>query len=279
MTIHRKKRLLLVCLYCSVALAATTWSAEPERPLVVGHRGLLHAAPENTLAGFTACLELRVGFEFDVRRSKDGELVCLHDATVDRTTNGKGPLAELLSKDVFRLDAGGWFGRRFRGERVPRVAEILSQIEKRGSEATLIAVDLKETGDGIEESLIRLAERHHVLDRLVFIGETIESNEVRGRLRAASPNAQLARLAPAADKVGEVIDDRQANWVYVRFLPSPESVGQVHRAGKRLFLAGPLVASEMRENWTQAAGLGIDAVLTDFPLELSRMLRESDGKH
>lgn len=275
MTTHRD-RLLLVCLYCCAAFAATTWSAEPLRTLVVGHRGLVQAAPENTLAGFGACLELRIGFEFDVRRSKDGELVCLHDSTVDRTTNGKGLLADLPTADVLRLDAGSSFDKRFRDERIPRVAEILLQLEKHGSDTTLVAVDLKETGGGIEDAVVRLAVQHHVLERLVFIGETIDSSEVRTRLRAASPKAQLARLAATADKIEEVSDDKQADWVYVRFLPSRESIDRVHRHEKRLFLAGPLVAGEMHENWSQAAESGIDAVLTDFPLELSRMLRESD---
>jgi len=76
-----------------VALSALWLLAVPlmsnaEDPLIVAHRGLLHHAPENTLAYFRACLELRIGFEFDVERTKDGQLVCVHDDTVDRTTNG-----------------------------------------------------------------------------------------------------------------------------------------------------------------------------------------------
>src|SRR3569623_1559747 len=56
----------------------------------VGHRGLIQHAPENTLAGFAACIGLKIGFELDVRRTRDGRLVCIHDATVARTTNGTG---------------------------------------------------------------------------------------------------------------------------------------------------------------------------------------------
>src|SRR5262245_12051645 len=110
---HRSKscaRALVVtaclCGWCWCATGATM-GVEPLRPFVVGHRGLLHDAPENTLAGFRAALSLRVGFEVDVRRTKDGELVCLHDATVDRTTDGKGPLNELTLTALSRLDAGG----------------------------------------------------------------------------------------------------------------------------------------------------------------------------
>ena len=65
-----------------------------DRPSIVAHRGLLRHAPENTLANFAACLKLHLGFELDVRRSKDGHLVCVHDATVDRTTDGQGEVEE-----------------------------------------------------------------------------------------------------------------------------------------------------------------------------------------
>ena len=72
-----KRLILLIALLASVNLRA----AEP--PLIVAHRGLLRHAPENTLANFRACFELRLGFEFDVERTKDGHLVCIHDSTAD----------------------------------------------------------------------------------------------------------------------------------------------------------------------------------------------------
>ena len=109
----------------NLALAACATGAEPgELPGIIGHRGLLQAAPENTLAGFRGCLEMRVGFEFDVRRTKDGKLVCLHDETLDRTTNGKGRLRDLAFAEVRKLDAGNWFDPDFRDQRVPSVEEI-----------------------------------------------------------------------------------------------------------------------------------------------------------
>src|SRR5688572_8583483 len=78
-------------------------------PRLVGHRGLLHHAPENTLAGFAACLDLRFGFEVDIHRSKDGHLVCIHDATLDRTTDGAGKVASFTFAQLRKRDAGAWF--------------------------------------------------------------------------------------------------------------------------------------------------------------------------
>src|SRR5438270_10126053 len=101
MTIPQRIILLVLSL---VAAGAHAVAAEPP-PLIVGHRGLLRHAPENTLANFRACLELRLGFEFDVQATKDRQLVSIHDSALDRTTNGTGRvdrtgLAELRSRDA-----------------------------------------------------------------------------------------------------------------------------------------------------------------------------------
>jgi glycerophosphoryl diester phosphodiesterase len=258
-------------------LAATIYAAaaeEPGRPFVVGHRGLMQAAPECTLAGFRACLTLRVGFEFDVRRTKDGELVCLHDATLDRTTDGRGNLSDLTLDQLRRLDAGSRFDAAFRSERVPSIAEIFSLVASEPRSDVLLAVDLKETGGGLEEKVVRLAEEKDVLDRLLFIGVTIESADVRARLRAANRQAHTARLAAAPKAIATALADQSADWVYFRFLPSPDDMNRIHAAGKQVFIAGPLVAGEEQANWARATQLGIDAILTDFPLELQKHLRK-----
>ncbi len=106
--------LLLLALHTSAL-------ADKPTPLIVAHRGLLRHAPENTLANFRACLELRLGFEFDVQRTKDGHLICIHDDTVDRTTNGTGKVADLTLEEIRQLDAGSWFDPKFAGEKAEYV--------------------------------------------------------------------------------------------------------------------------------------------------------------
>jgi len=101
--------------------------------LRIGHRGAARFAPENTLAGIDKALEL--GFEYieiDVRSTRDGVPVLLHDTTVDRTTDGSGRIADLTWDQVAQLDAGSWFGPEFAGERIPRLETALQRIEGRG---------------------------------------------------------------------------------------------------------------------------------------------------
>jgi glycerophosphoryl diester phosphodiesterase len=267
-------RKLLFALFVVIAAAAEARAADPiVPPAVIGHRGLVHSAPENTLAAFRACLALRFGFEFDVRRTKDGQLVCLHDAALERTTSGKGRLSDLTLAEVRRLDAGAWFAPSFTEERVPLIDEILELAARAPPNSGLLAVDLKEAGEAIEAALVKSAAQRRVQGRLIFIGLTIESAEVRSRLKAADRAAPTARLAKDEAAIADVLADPDADWVYVRFLPTPAAVARIHGAGKRLFLAGPLVAGNEPGNWKQATDLGVDAILTDYPLELARQLR------
>ncbi len=143
---------------------------DPTATRIVGHRGLLRHAPENTLAGFGACADLRVGFELDVRRSRDGHLVVLHDADVKRTTNGKGKVADLTLADLKKLDAGARFDPAFAGQRVPALDEVFALLKERRAPAVLVAVDIKIDDADLPKDLAALARKHGVVGQLVCIG-------------------------------------------------------------------------------------------------------------
>lgn len=95
-------------------------------PKLVGHRGALAIAPENTMASFDRAWRDGADLiEMDVRLSADGRVVVIHDALVDRTTDGSGLVSEMPLAEIKRLDAGAWFDPRFAGERVPTLVEVL----------------------------------------------------------------------------------------------------------------------------------------------------------
>lgn len=148
----------LARLFAFVFCFATVTHAS--EPLIVAHRGLLHHAPENTLANFRACLELRLGFEFDVEITKDGVLVCIHDGTVDRTTNGHGKVADLTLEEIRHLDAGSWFDSKFANEKVPTINEVLQLIVEYKDHNVLIAVDIK--AEQVAQDVVRMAVKHKV---------------------------------------------------------------------------------------------------------------------
>jgi glycerophosphoryl diester phosphodiesterase len=100
---------------------------------VIAHRGASEQAPENTLAAFALAARLGADwFELDCQLTRDGEIMVLHDSTLERTTNGKGYLAAFDRKELKELDAGKWKGPRFAGERLPTLEEALLLARKEG---------------------------------------------------------------------------------------------------------------------------------------------------
>lgn len=119
---------------------------------VVAHRGASGYAPENTMAAFDKAVEMGAdAIELDVHRSKDGELVVIHDATVDRTTDGTGRVQDLTLEELKSLDAGGWMGWQFAGEKIPTLAEVLDRYS--GKIKILIELKTPDMYPGIEEQV------------------------------------------------------------------------------------------------------------------------------
>lgn len=119
-----------------------------DRVLNFAHRGASHDAPENTLAAFRLAREMGAdGVELDVQASKDGEAVVIHDFTVDATTDGRGPVKDKTLAELKELDAGSWFDapsinsgrRRFAGERIPTLQEVIDEV----GHQLLLAIELK----------------------------------------------------------------------------------------------------------------------------------------
>lgn len=105
-------------------------------PRLVCHRGASLIAPENTFAAADAALDKGAHMiELDVRESADGVLYVLHDQTLDRTTDGTGPIQYHSAAEIDALDAGRWFGSEFEGQRVPRLDAYLDHLRSRGAGA------------------------------------------------------------------------------------------------------------------------------------------------
>ena len=107
-------------------------------PRIIGHRGVLGHAPENTRAGFHRAVLFGLRWvEFDVALTRDNVPVLLHDETVNRTTNGKGKLAEMTAAALRELDAGAWKAKEFAGERVPTLMEAFDTLRSLGLGANI----------------------------------------------------------------------------------------------------------------------------------------------
>ncbi len=177
-------RAVVVCL----ALVASAASAVE----LVVHRGDNGHAPENTIAAAKRCVEMGVEYlEFDVRRSADGVHYVLHDPTVDRTTDGTGSIRSLTSAQIDSLDAGSWFSEDFKGERIPRLEQLLDFCKGR----IKLYFDVK---DADLEYLVKLVrERKLEGDSFFWFGSATMARQFRG----ISPDLELKVNANSPDAV------------------------------------------------------------------------------
>ena len=139
------------------------WRVSGRGLRIGGHRGAPDRAPENTIAGFQAALDAGADYvETDVQRTADGVLLLMHDSTIDRTTNGRGPVAQTNLGDLLTLDAGSWFDPRFADQRVPTFAEFMRWIEAQAPFGAVIEAKAAGVGAEIADAIARSPARQHL---------------------------------------------------------------------------------------------------------------------
>lgn len=157
----------LIILLAIFLMATTSTSPQPDQTIhrngtkVIAHRGASGSAPENTLAAIKKALAMEVDMvEIDVHLSQDGQVIVMHDHTLDRTTNGSGKISMTSSAEIEELEAGSWFDSSFTGEKVPTLDEVLQTVN--GKAKLLIEVKKGEKFyDGIERTILSLIERYN----------------------------------------------------------------------------------------------------------------------
>jgi glycerophosphoryl diester phosphodiesterase len=158
--------------------------------LVIAHRGASGHAPENTLAAFKKAIALGATFiETDLHLSRDARFVAIHDATLNRTTNGQGSVHDLTLTELRKLDAGSWFGSEYAGERIPTLEEILVFSKKND---VVFYLELKPGGSwGGEHALIGALRESGEIPRAVVI--SFDASIVLG-LRKIEPTLMTGLL-------------------------------------------------------------------------------------
>jgi glycerophosphoryl diester phosphodiesterase len=238
-------------------------AAPPAPPLCIGHRGASARAPENTLAAFeTALADGADGIEFDVRLTRDGVPIVLHDATLDRTTSGRGAAAALDLASVRRLDAGAWFAPRFRGERVPTLAETLDLARGRCA----VNIELK-FEDGEAAPLARAVAA--VIARARFPGLLVVSSFSRPALaaaRAAMPRTALGWLASRTTRGLRATHASLDLWSFHPHLrlATPRRL----RAARKLRLHVLVWPVNEERAARRLAAAGVDGLMTDDPARM-----------
>lgn len=223
------------------------------RVLRIGHRGAAGHAPENTLAAIETGIRLGVDFvEIDVRRTADGALVALHDASVRRTTDGRGRVDALSLRQLRAFNAG-------KGERIPTVEEALKSVA--ASQVGLM-LELKVIGVAhLTVDTVRAAEFKNPVIYASFLHAELT------QVRAVEPEAALMVLFDKLPRAPVAYAAQfQASYVGLRHdRTSRPIVEAFHRENMLVWV----YTANRREDIGRALSFGVDGVISDFPDRLA----------
>ena len=201
----------------------------PSQPLIIAHRGASADAPEHTIAAFELALAHGAGgLELEVHLSRDAQPIVIRDFTLERTTDGAGPVSEHSVRELKRLDAGGWRGRAFRGQRIQTLQEVFERFRGR----TRFWLTLRGGIDlyhGIEERVVSTVEIYDVL------GESlVQSLDYRSldQMRSMSGELRLGAVIarPPLDPVSHAVAGLSAVSVDASLL-TEQGVSALREAG------------------------------------------------
>ena len=243
------------------------------RPIIFAHRGASAHAPENTLASFELALSQGAdALELDARLSADGQVVVIHDPTVDRTTNGHGRVAQLTSTELRSLDAGGFFSEKYRGEKIPLLEEVFEAAGKKA----FINVELKNhptSRDPLVERVCALITKHGLEKRIIFSSLLASNLGKAKRLLPEVPRGLLALrgwMGAWARSFGFSFGDYIALHPHLTDV-TKEQIVRVHRLKRRVHVWTVNQAEDMARLNTW----GVDGIFTDDPQLALRALERS----
>lgn len=245
------------------------WAQYMRTPWIIAHRGASGHAPENTLAAFQRAVQLGATFiETDLHLTRDARFVAIHDATLERTTNGSGAVHDYTLAELQELDAGKWFDREFMGERIPTLEDVL---EFSRAHDVVFYLEVKyDSAWGMHHALVAALQKAESAARTVVI--SFDPSTLRA----------VHRLDPSL-MTGLLMDRPNGDFITVATgvgarqvcpqskIVTPELVAIAHHYDLHVATWTVNTAYEMREMVTA----GVEGVMTDFPGRLRAAIEDS----
>ena len=243
--------------------------------MVIAHRGFSGEAPENTLAAFQKAIDLGSDMmELDVHFSKDGQVVVIHDDHLERTTNGRGKVADHTLQELKKLDAGSWFGSPFSGEQIPTLQEVLELAKGN----ILVNIEIKNgylgpyTISDLADRALQEVQRKRMGKQVIF--SSFSSCAVQ-RIREGNSHARIALLYHNSWEIlEEVTGGKPFPILNLRSLfLTKDKIAKVQEQGMKVNTYTVNSAKEMEQfiRW------GIDGIITNHPDRLINILRKKFG--
>ena len=226
------------------------------RPMIVGHRGAKGLAPENTLAAFQVAADLGIdGVEFDVQRTKDGQLIVFHDEDVARVSDRTSSILELTSDEIKQLDVGSLFAPEFKGTPPPTLAEAFDLFKQTD---LLLFLELKEPWryPGIEAEVAAVIRDYDLVERIQvrsFYHDALYA------VHAVAPEIPLSELWLDRLPTDEEVTFNTVDAPYI--LLQADEIARLHAHGQHVTA---WVVSELSDA-QRLIEAGIDSITTDYP--------------
>jgi len=228
----------------------------------VAHRGgIVPGYPENTITAFRQAIKHGAEvIEIDLRGTKDGEIVIMHDETLDRTTNGKGKVTDYTVGELKKLDAGA-------SERIPTYNDVLQLVTGTGVKLLL---DIKESPVLDKRKVVRLTEKYNAALNVIVGPRNLDDLRM---FRALNPNLRTLGFIP---NVGDIEPFAQAGVDIIRLWPkwiyaNPDLVKKVQQLGKPVWTTAN---DAPREELEKLIKLGVNGILSDLPEVMNKLLAD-----
>jgi glycerophosphoryl diester phosphodiesterase len=215
--------------------------------LKIGHRGAKAHEPENTIRGFKKAIELGVNaIELDVRKTKDGKLVVIHDAEVNKTTNGMGKVDKLTLEEIKELDTQ-------KGEKIPTLKEALEFL----GEKVKILIELKEPG--YEEETYDLIKKKDLIDNVIIVSF---KEEALNKIRELDPNIETGLIYARYKKPLEKAVELKVDYVLPLYhFTHTTDVKRAHEKGLKVIVW----TINKKEDVEKYVAKGVDGITSDSP--------------
>lgn len=234
------------------------------KPTIIAHRGSSAHAPENTLAAFEIAIKQHAdAVELDAKLSADGQVVVIHDQTIDRTTATHGFVHSFSLLELKKLDAGNFFDPAFKNERIPTLAEVFDLLKGK----MFINVELTNylhPNDALPEKIAALVNKHDIAGQLLF---SSFNPRALVRVRRCLPDVPIALLADSGWRGAIARSSLGSRLRYQALNPYFKDVNRslvnyVHKRQCRMYV----YTVNQPEEMMRLKNLGVDGIFTDDPL-------------
>lgn len=245
------------------------------RVLVIAHRGASGIAPENTLSAIKEAMAMGADMiELDIRQTRNGTVVIIHDKTVSRTSDGKGSVKDFTFEELGSLDAGSWFHPGFKNEKIPSLDSILQEVKDKAK----LLIEVKENRySGIEKNIVQLLNKHAAKDWCII--QSFETG-VLNNIKNLDPSIEIHKLVIGnirglplhidnCIRLGSIYKYNEVAAININFkLLNKKIIQKIHGQGQKVNTWTVNDPEDMKK----MIEMDVDGIITNYPDQLIKVL-------